>query len=45
MIAQRRLRTFEREYAETLADTWRRRASLARAVGTDPRQPTEGGAR
>ena len=33
MTAQRRLRTFERAYADALAETWRRRALLARSVG------------
>ena len=45
MTAQCRLRTFEQEYAEALADTWRRRASLTRAVGAAPPQLVEGDAR
>lgn len=44
MRAERRLRSFERAYAEALADTWRRQASLARTVGVAP-QSARGGAR
>ena len=43
MTAQRRLRSFEQEYAEALANTWRRRALLTRAVGSAPQQLDEGG--
>jgi outer membrane protein TolC len=34
MVAGRQLSTFEEEYAEALASTWRRRAAIERAVGT-----------
>ncbi len=45
MNAQRRLRSFELEYAQALANTWRHRASLSGAVGTARlQQTTEGGA-
>jgi outer membrane protein TolC len=43
MSAQRQLRSFEQAYAEALADTWRRRASLTSAVGTASVHPAEGG--
>jgi len=36
MAAEGRLRSFEREYEQTLANTWRRRAALARATGGAP---------
>ncbi len=45
MTAQRRLRTFEQDYAEALANTWQRRAAFARAVGTSPDLFASGGER
>jgi len=45
MDAQRRLRTVEGELDEALANTWRCRAQLDRAVGTVPLAMARGGAK
>jgi cobalt-zinc-cadmium efflux system outer membrane protein len=45
MIAsERRLRSFERQHDEALANTWRRRAAYIRAAGVPSLQTTAGGA-
>lgn len=43
--AERRLRAFELEHEEALADTWRRRACLARAAGASLLTNEDGGPR
>jgi outer membrane protein TolC len=45
MAAERRLRSLERQYEESLAKTWTRRALLARAAGVAPNTLSEGGAK
>jgi outer membrane protein TolC len=44
MAAERRLRSFEGEYEEALANTWRGRAVLARATSVAPQPQAGGGA-
>jgi outer membrane protein TolC len=45
MAAEGRLRSFERDQADALADTWRRRAALDRAAGVLPELQADGGLR